>query len=195
MGGQAEQIEALLRKANWQEERRALRDLLLGSGLDEAVKWGQLCYGHAGSNVAIIYCLKAYCGIGFFKGSLMPDPDGVLHAQGAHSQAVRMLRYTSLAQITAQADLIKRYISAAVAVEETGQKVDFAEKNNLVLPAELTAAFAQDSAFESAFGALTPGRQRAYVLHISAAKHSQTRSALLAKCQPRILAGKGLADR
>ena len=187
-------ITALLAKENWHEERKALRAVALESGLQEAVKWGNLCFCLEGRNVAILYAMKATVGLSFFKGVLMRDPKGLLVQQGKHSQAGRLLGFTSLAQIRAQEDDIKAMIAEAIAVERSGRKVDFAEKDALVYPPELIERLAQDSALNAAFEALTPGRKRGYVLHFEGAKQAATRHARIDKYAPKIMAGKGMND-
>ncbi len=188
-------IAELLKQPHWHAERKALRAILVDSPLSEEVKWGKLCYTFEGSNVAIFYGLKDYCGVGFFKGALMKDPKKVLHRQGEHSQAVRLIRFTSAAQIEELAPVVRAYIQQAVEIEKAGLKIDFKEKNELVFPDELNAKMKADKAFKAAFLALTPGRQRGYVLSISAAKQAATRVARVEKFVPRILAGKGMNDR
>lgn len=192
---QTERVGELLARPAWNAERKALRACLLAGGLVETVKWGQLCYMHETRNVAIIFAMKASCGIGFFKGALLSDPAGRLAKQGPNSQAMCEFRFTDLAQIeAAQAD-IRALILEAIAVESAGLKVAFAQKQALVLPPELTSRFDADPAFERAFCALTPGRQRGYVLHFTGAKQSATRAARIEKYRSRILAGKGIVDR
>jgi len=188
-------VDALLNKTNWHDERRKLRDIILACGLTETVKWNQLCYTHEGANVVIIFCLKDYCGPGFFKGSLLDDPDGVLYQQTENAQATRLIRFTSLAQITQSEKILTDYIHRAIAVEKAGLKVDFKAKHDLDYPAELLDKIDQDPAFKTAFEALTPGRQRGYMLHFTGAKQSKTRAARIEKARPGILAGKGMQDR
>lgn len=195
MSDEPPKIAALLTKANWHDERKALRALLLSCGLEEAVKWNKLCYTLDGKNVAIIFCLKDYCGIGFFKGSLIQDPQGLLHRQGEHSQATRLLRYKDAAEIAVRADVTKAYIREAMAVERAGLSVDFKEKHQLVYPEELQARLDADPALKAAFEALTPGRKRGYNLHFSGARQSKTRTARIEKAVPCILAGKGMNER
>ncbi|MFT6452906.1 MAG: hypothetical protein ACJA06_002412 [Halocynthiibacter sp.] len=188
-------VAALLAQATWHEERIVLRDLILSSGLIEEIKWGKLCYTFEGSNVAIFYGLKAYCGIGFFKGALLSDPHGALYSQGKNSQAVRMFRFTDVEQIAEAAPIIRAYLAEAIEIERSGRKIDFTQKDALEFPQELLDRFAKDPAFEAAFKALTPGRQRGYNLHFSGAKQSATRHARIEKCAGRIMDGKGMQDR
>jgi uncharacterized protein YdeI (YjbR/CyaY-like superfamily) len=189
-------IDALLRRTKtWQAETRALRSMLLEAGLTEELKWGKPCYGFQGANVAIIQGFKASCALMFFKGALLQDTHRVLAAPGANSQAARRLEFTSVAQVKAAAPIIRDYVAQAVELERSGRRVAFTEKHELELPVELTAAFKAQPKLGKAFRALTPGRQRAYVLHFAGAKQSATRVARIEKCAPAILAGRGLNDR
>lgn len=182
-------------RKTWGPEFLALRAILLDSPLTEALKWGKPCYGFEGRNVAILYGMKAYCGLGFFKGALLDDPLGVLHQQGEHSQALRLMRFTAATEIARQAPVIRTYVAQAIAVEKAGLKIDFKAKHELVFPAELLEKFARAPEFEAAFKALTPGRQRAYTLHFSGAKQAATRAARIEKSTQDILDGKGWNER
>jgi uncharacterized protein YdeI (YjbR/CyaY-like superfamily) len=181
-------------RKTWAAEFNALRQIMLDSPLIEERKWGKPCYSFEGGNVAILYAMKAYCGVGFFKGALLSDPQQVLHQQGAHSQAVRLMRFGDEAEVARLAPVLLRYIAEAIALEKAGAKIDFKEKHALVFPGELTAAFAENPMFEAAFMALTPGRQRGYVLHFSAAKQAATRTARIEKARAGVMAGKGMND-
>ncbi|MCA9666430.1 MAG: YdeI/OmpD-associated family protein [Myxococcales bacterium] len=189
-------VDAYVKRAKtWRGEIAALRPILRDCGLDEALKWAKPCYTFDGANVAIIQPFKACCALMFFKGSLLKDPEGVLVKQGENSQAAMRMEFTSVAQVDALQATLRSYVAEAVALEKAGAKVDFKDKRELVLCDELVAALGDDPALEAAFEALTPGRQRAYNLHFSGAKRSETRAARVAKCAPQILAGKGLNDR
>lgn len=190
-----QKIKDLLAKSDWQDERLLFREIALGCGLSEQVKWGKLCYSHDGGNVAIFFGMKDYCGLGFFKGSLLKDRQKILSKQGEHSQAMRLVRATSVADITTLRPVIEGYIHEAVEIEKAGLKVEFKEKHDLVPPAELVAAFDQDPDLKAAFHALTLGRQRGYMLHFSGAKKSETRRSRIRKVIPDILVGKGMHDR
>lgn len=148
-------VKDLVDKKNWQKERKTLRDLILDCGLDEAVKWGKLCYSYDGSNVVIIYGMKNYCALGFFKGSLLKDPDDVLVRPGKHSQAMRQMRFKSLEEIEESEDLIREFIEKAVQAEKDGMEVDFDEKDNLDIPDELQDALDDDAELAEAFEELT----------------------------------------
>ena len=173
----AAKVDALLAQEKWHEERKALRSIILECGLTEDVKWGNLCYTFEGSNILMIYGMKDDCALGFFKGALMDDPEDILAKPGENSQAMRRIHFASVPEITAKENILKAYIKAAIAVEKSGLKIEFSEKNKLELPAE------------------TPGRQRGYNLHFSGAKQSATRTSRIEKCVPRIMEGKGLQDR
>lgn len=195
MTSKTPKVDALLSKSQWREERKKLRSIILDCQLAEEVKWGKLCYTFQNNNVVMIYGLKGYCAIGFFKGSLLKDPKGVLVSPGANSQAMRQIRFTQLGEIEAMQATLKAYIKQAVEVEKAGLKVDFQEGRALDIPAEFQEKMNESPALKAAFGALTPGRKRGYVLHFSGAKQSATRVSRIEKCLPRILAGKGLNDR
>lgn len=191
----AAKVDALLAQEKWHEERKALRSIILECGLIEDVKWGNLCYTFEGSNILMIYGMKDDCALGFFKGALMDDPEDILAKPGENSQAMRRIHFASAPEITAKENILKAYIKAAIAVEKSGLKIEFSEKNKLELPAELLKKFAENPDLERAFNALTPGRQRGYNLHFSGAKQSATRTSRIEKCVPRIMEGKGLQDR
>jgi uncharacterized protein YdeI (YjbR/CyaY-like superfamily) len=143
----------------------------------------------------MIYGLKDACAIGFFKGALMKDPNGILEKPGENSQAMRWAKVTSITAIKEKSATLKNYIEEAVTLEKSGAQIDFKEKGNLVLAEELQEKLASDAAFKAAFEKLTPGRQRGYNLHFSGAKQAKTRLARIEKYTPKILAGKGLQDR
>jgi uncharacterized protein YdeI (YjbR/CyaY-like superfamily) len=178
----------------WQAEQAALRAILLATPLAEEFKWRAPCYTFSGSNVATIWGLKDYCGLSFFKGVLLKDPKGILVAPGKNSRSVRLARFTDVAEIGARASVLKSYVLESIENEKRGLKVDF-PKDDLELPQELRDKFNQDDAFRTAFKALTPGRQRGYVLHFSQPKQSATRTSRIDRCAPRILDGKGMHDR
>lgn len=170
-----------------------LRSILLQCGLDEELKWGKPCFGLNGANVAIIQPFKAHCSLMFFKGALLEDTHGLLRSQGRNTQSAMRLEFTSVAQITKAA--VASYVKQAIALEKSGRKVNFEARHELELPDELTQILLKDSKLRAAFRSLTPGRQRAYVLHFTGAKQSQTRASRIEKLIPKILAGRGLNDR
>ncbi|MGR3592545.1 MAG: YdeI/OmpD-associated family protein [Limimaricola soesokkakensis] len=189
------EINDLLNKSNWQDERRRLRDIILDCDLDERVKWGKLCYAYEDSNVVIIYGMKNRCALGFFKGALLEDEDGVLVRPGKHSQAMRQLRFESLKEIEDSEDTIRCLINRAIQAEKDGLEIEFTEKDSLDYPGELQDALDDDSELAEAFDELTPGRQRGWVLHISDAKQSETRTRRIDQARPMIIAGKGRNER
>jgi uncharacterized protein YdeI (YjbR/CyaY-like superfamily) len=176
----------------WSREILKLRSILLDCGLDEELKWGKPCFTFEGTNVAIIQSFKGHCSLMFFKGALLNDPDGLLRSQGKNTQAALRLEFTSEAQI--KKAVVKGFVMQAVAVEKAGLKVDFKAKHELELPQELAQSLGKNRKLDKAFRSLTPGRQRAYVLHFTGAKQTKTRVARIEKCIPRILAGKGMND-
>ncbi len=187
-------VDAFLsRSKSWKGEMHKLRSILLDCGLDEALKWGKPCYSFEGANVAIIQPFKEHCSLMFFKGALLKDTHNRLRSQGENTQSALRLEFRSEAEITAT--VVKSYVKQAIAVEKAGLKVDFKAKRELELPEELTTILKKDRSLAKAFEALTPGRQRAYVLHFTGAKQSQTRTARIERCIPRILAGLGMNDR
>jgi len=185
--------EFLGRAKAWRGEIQKLRSVLLECGLEEDLKWGKPCFSFEGANVAIIQPFKAHCSLMFFKGALLQDTHGLLRSQGENTQSALRLEFRSEAQVTKT--VVKSYVKQAIAAEKAGLKVDFKAKRALALPQELTQLLAMDRKLAQAFDALTPGRQRAYVLHFTGAKQSQTRTARIEKCIPQILAGKGISDR
>lgn len=190
------EIERLIEGApQWRNELSALREIALAMGLQEAIKWKQPCFTLDGGNVAILNALRDYCALSFFKGALLVDPDRLLDAPGRHSQATRQLRFTSVEQIRAMEAPIREMLSQAMEIERQGRMIDFKASRELTLPAELTAALEEDAELSDAFGALTPGRQRGWVLHFSGAKQASTRISRIAKARDAILAGKGFNDR
>lgn len=178
----------------WQAELSALRTLLLGCGLTEIYKWRGPVYCFEGGNVAILWGFKDACTLGFFKGVLLPDPESILMLPGENSRAVRMVKFTDLAQITAATPTLIAYTQTAIALEKSGAKVTFA-KDDLPYPDELILALDENPELALAFDALTPGRRRGYLLHFNQAKAAATKSARISKHTARILQGKGMNDR
>lgn len=185
----------------WTEELKHLRQIVLNCGLTEERKWGVPCYtlpkakGSGSQNVVIIGAFKEYCVLSFFKGALLKDTDDILQKPGENTQAGRIIKFTSVQQIVEKQSVISAYVFEAIEVEKAGLQVDFNEKRELNYPDELLEKFAKDAELKSAFDALTPGRQRGYILYFSQPKQSKTRSSRIAKYTPKILAGKGLHDR
>ena len=170
----------------WQNEMTALRAILLQAKLEENFKWRLPCYSHNDSNIVIVQPFKNYLGLMFFKGSLLKDAKGLLANNGPNSQAARRFEFQSVQDITKLKATIKAYIKEAVAIEESGQKVAF-KKTPQAMPDELKKAFTKNAKLKKAFDALTPGRQRAYIIHFSGAKQPATRESRIEKCTPDIL--------
>lgn len=188
------QVARYIAKATrWQDESEHLRALLLGCGLNEALKWGKPCYSHQGSNVAILQNMKPFLALMFFKGALLDDPQGVLQEQGENTRSARRLCFTSVEQVTGMDATVRALVSEALRVEAEG--LTLPARPPLVLVEELAAGLDADPTLKAAFEALTPGRQREYNLHISGAKQSVTRARRVEQQVERILAGKGLRDR
>lgn len=179
----------------WAPVLALLREIATDSGLQEACKWGVPVYTLDGKNVFLITCMNDYACISFFKGALLTDPGGVLVAPGPNSQADRQVRITTLAEFDAHRPAIQALIRQAITLEAAGKTIAFDAKHTIELPEELLGVFLTDAELEQAFINLTPGRQRGYVLHITAAKQPATRMARIQKCRPGILAGRGLNDR
>ncbi len=182
------------RLTRWQEEMAALRALLLDGPLDEAFKWRQPVYVLDGGNVATLWGFRDRCGLGFFKGVLLTDPEGLLVPPGPNSRAVRMAEFTDAAQIRARKPLLRALIAEAVANERAGRKVDL-PKDDIAYPDELVAALEADPELACAFEALTPGRRRGWALHVAGAKQSATRERRVEKAREAVLAGKGFGER
>lgn len=177
----------------WPEALAALRSVAQSCGLVEEVKWGVPCYTLDGKNVLNISALKDAAVIGFFKGALLDDPSGLLVAPGPNSQAVRQAKFTTAAEVEAAQEALLSLIASAIEVEKAGKSIVFSP-SPVPWPEELLSAFAEDPGFEAAFRALTPGRQRGYVLHFSSAKQSATRSSRIEKHRNAIFNGKGMHD-
>jgi len=182
------------KEKRWRAEFAELRQLCLASGLNEQLKWGQACYDLNGSNVVLIHGFKDYCALLFMKGALLKDPKGILVQQTRNVQSARQIRFASLAQIKKQQAAVKACIKEAIAVEKSGAKVQMKGVAEFDVPEEFTRRLDDDPALAEAFHALTPGRQKGYLLHFAAAKQSATRAARVEKHAPRILKGLGLDD-
>ena len=176
------------------KEMERLRGIILRTPLVEELKWGKPCYTFQGKNVVLIVGFKDHSALLFCKGALLKDPRGLLTKAGEHTQAARQLRFVSLQKINELETATRALLDEAVAVEEEGRDVIYKKPNDIDIPEELERRFDRSAALKTAFKALTPGRQRAYILHFSAAKQSATRDSRIEKCQPLILAGKGLHD-
>ena len=182
----------LAKQKSWREETAALREICLASGLDEELKWGQACYCLGGANVMLIHCFKDYCAVLFMKGALMKDVHGLLIQQTQNVQAARQMRFTSLTEIESRKVVLKSFIADAIALERSGAKVEMKSTAQFDVAEEFQLALDENPKLAEAFHALTPGRQKGYLLHFGGAKQSATRSARVIKHTPRILKGLGL---
>lgn len=178
----------------WNKEFKALRSILQSFPFTEDLKWGQACYSHKGKNIVLIHGFKEYCALLIFKGSLLTQNQELLIQQSKNVQAGRQLRFTSLVEIEAQKDRIVSVIQEAIDVEEQGLEVTFRSLEEYPVCSELAQAFEEDESFEFAFKALTPGRQRGYLLHFAQAKFPATRSARIERYRQSIMDGKGMMD-
>jgi uncharacterized protein YdeI (YjbR/CyaY-like superfamily) len=179
---------------NWTEELETLRAIVLDCGLNEELKWGVPCYTFEKNNVAIIGAFKEFCAISFFKGALLKDADKILVKPGENSQAARVVKFTGVQKIVEMEKILKEYIKEAIEVEKAGLKVKFKDVSEFDLPEEFQTRLDEFPHLKIAFAALTPGRQKGYILYFSQPKQSKTRTARIEKCMPKILIGKGLHD-
>ncbi len=188
-------VDAFLKESEqWQEEMGKLRKIILDFPLTEELKWGKPCYTFQENNIVLIHGFKEYCALLFFKGALLKDPNGILVQQTENVQAARQVRFTNAREIADKKTILKAYISAAIEAEKAGLQVTFKKTSEFKTPEEFQNKLNKIPALKTAFHALTPGRQRAYLLYFSAAKQSTTRESRIEKCMPQILKGKGLDD-
>jgi uncharacterized protein YdeI (YjbR/CyaY-like superfamily) len=182
------------REKKWHDELEKLRAIALGCQLTEEVKWGVPCYTFQDRNLVLIHVFKEYCALLFFKGALLKDARGILVQQTKNVQAARQVRFTSVREIVKLEPVLKAYVKEAIEVEKAGLKVSFKKTTEFKIPEEFQRALDKKPALKTAFYALTPGRQRAYILYFSAPKQSKTRESRVEKCMQQILKGKGLDD-
>jgi uncharacterized protein YdeI (YjbR/CyaY-like superfamily) len=188
-------VDGFLTEAEqWREEFEKLRKIILDCGLTEELKWGKPCYRLQESNVVLIHGFKDYCALLFMKGALLKDDRGILVQQTENVQAARQIRFTNVQEIVNLEPVLKGFVQQAIEVEKAGLQVDYKRTAEFKLPEELRNKLKKNPALKKAFAALTPGRQRGYLLYFSAAKQSQTRESRIEKCMPQILDGKGLND-
>ena len=188
-------VDFYFKKAGkWQEELAYLRTIVLDCGLTEELKWGVPGYTLQQKNVVLIHDFKEYCALLFVKGALLKDPNNILIQQTENVQAGRQIRFTNVQEIVALEPVLKAYIQEAIAVEKTGLKVELKKPAEFAMAEEFQTKLTESQALKTAFEALTPGRQRAYLLHFSQPKQAKTREARVEKCTPQIFAGKGLND-
>src|ERR1700744_4777462 len=178
----------------WHEEINKLRTIARGCGLTEEVKWGCPCYTLHENNIVLIHVFKEYCAFLFFKGALLKDTQGILVQQTKNVQAARQIRFTEAKEITKLKAVLKAYIFEAIEVEKAGLKVELKKTTEFNMAEEFQSKLKKMPALKKAFNALTPGRQRGYLLHFSSAKQAKTRESRIEKCIPQILSGKGLDD-
>ncbi len=188
-------IDAFLRRQKaWREEFTKLREIIVSFGLSEDLKWGQPCYSLDGKNVVLMHGFKEYCAVLFHKGALLKDPKGSLIQQTAHVQAARQIRFTSLDDVRKKEKTVKAFIRQAIEVEKSGLRVPFKKTRDFEMPSELETKLDESAELKAAFEALTPGRQRGYLLYVTQAKQAKTREARVEKSIPRILDGLGMDD-
>ena len=188
-------VSSVVTKAKqWREETKALRAIVLSTGLTEALKWGQPCYALDGANVVLIHGFKTYCALLFMKGALMKDTGGLLVQQTENVQSARQIRFTSLGEIKQLELRLKAYLKEAMEIEKSGAKVAFKTAAEFRVPEEFQTKLDESAKLKTAFAALTPGRQKQYLLFFGSAKQSATRASRVEKSIPNILKGKGLDD-
>ncbi len=188
-------VDVFMKKTTeWHDEYAALREIALSTGLTEDFKWMHPCYTFNDKNVFLLHAFKGYIAVFFHKGVIMKDPKGILIQQTENVQSGRQLRFTTLQEIAKSKKIIKAYMSEAIAIEEAGIQVEMKKPSELVIPPDITSAMKKIPGLVAAFKKLTPGRQRAYVLHFDGAKQTATRQSRVEKAAPQILKGKGLNE-
>jgi uncharacterized protein YdeI (YjbR/CyaY-like superfamily) len=188
-------VDEFISKAKkWKEEYEKLRNIVLDCELTEEFKWMHPCYTFEKKNIVLIHGFKEYCALLFHKGALLQDAHGILIQQTENVQAARQIRFTNVQEIVDMETILKAYIYEAIEVEKAGLEVNFKKNTEFIIPEELQNKFDEIPALKTAFEALTPGRQRAYILYFSAPKQSKTRQSRVEKCMQQILNGKGLND-
>lgn len=180
--------------SKWQKEYQQLRTIILDCGLHEDLKWGQPCYTLGRKNIVVIHGFKEYCAMLFFKGVLLKDPNKILIQQTEHVQGPRQVRFTSLKEIVKLKNVLKSYVYEAIEVEKAGLKIKLKKPSEYPVPEEFEKRLKKNHALKKAFGELTPGRQRGYLLFFAQAKQASTREARIEKYIPKILKGKGMDD-
>lgn len=178
----------------WQAEFERLRSILLDCDVTEELKWGCPCYTFEGKNIVLIHGFKEYCALLFMKGALLKDANGILVQQTENVQSARQIRFTTLQEIAEMEAILKAYVGEAVAVEKAGLEVEFKPTEDFTWPEEFIDQLEEVPGLQDAFEALTPGRQRGYLLYFAGAKQSKTRTARIQKWTPAILEGRGLND-
>lgn len=179
---------------NWHEEFEKLRTIILDCGLMEELKWGQPCYTYQNRNIVLIHGFKEYCALLFFKGALLNDPEGILIQQTKNVQVPRQIRFTTVKEVVKMKSILKAYIFEAIEVEKAGLKVKLKKTSEYSIPSEFQKKLNKSATLKTAFNALTPGRQRGYILYFSQPKLATTRESRIEKSIKQILKGKGLND-
>jgi len=192
-GGEAETMKVPYAN-KWQKETDKLRKIAVDCDLAEALKWGKPCFTFQKKNVAIVIPLKESCAFSFFKGALLKDPKHILERIGVHTQAARWIKFTSFREIAPLRSTLTDYIYEAIALEESGKKVELKKPSDYPIPEELQRKLDDNAVLRAAFGALSPGRRKSYIFHVSSAKQAKTRSARVEKCVPMILGGRGFNE-
>lgn len=188
-------VDFYFKKAGkWEQETLELRRIAISCGLTEELKWGTPCYTLGNKNIVLIHDFKEYCALLFFKGALLKNDDQLLVAQSENTQATRQIRFSHLDEILAKESAVLVHILEAIEIEKAGKKVELKSTEEFPVPAEFQELLNADPDIEKAFRALTPGRQRGYLLHFAAPKQSATRISRIEKCLPDIMVGKGLND-
>jgi len=188
-------VDAFLAKEKkWQEEFKKLRQIILDCQLTEELKWGQPCYALEGTNIVLMHGFKEYCALLFMKGALLKDAKGVLIQQTENVQSARQIRFTNVQEINKMEKTLKSYIHEAIEVEKAGLKVELKKTTDFKVPEEFQSKLDKLPALKTAFDALTPGRQRAYLFYFSQPKQSKTRESRVEKYIPKILDGMGFDD-
>lgn len=188
-------VDGFLRKAKkWKEEFEKLRSIVLDCDLTEDFKWMHPCYTFENKNIVLIHGFKEYCALLFHKGALLQDPHGILIQQTENVQAARQIRFTNVQEIMEMETILKAYIYEAIEVEKAGLEVNFKKTSEFVIPEEFQNKLDEIPGLKTAFEALTPGRQRAYIFYFSQPKQSKTRESRVEKYMQQILNGKGLDD-
>jgi len=182
------------KEKKWQKEIEQLRTIVLDCGLEEALKWGCPCYAFQGANIVLIHVFKEYCALLFFKGALLNDANGILIQQTKNVQSARQIRFTNAQEIVKMKKILKAYIYEAIEVEKAGLKVKLKKTSDFKIPEEFQKKLDKSNKLKTAFQALTPGRQRAYIFCFSQPKQAKTRESRIEKYMPQILNGKGLDD-
>lgn len=178
----------------WQKETDELRKIAVHCDLIEALKWGKPCFTFQKKNVAIVIPLKESCAFSFFKGALLKDPKHILERIGNHTQAARWIKFASFREIAPLQSTLTEYIYEAIALEKRGKKVELKKPSEYPIPEELQRRLDNNAVLRAAFGALSPGRRKSYIFHVSSAKQAKTRSARVERCVPMILSGRGFNE-